>query len=153
MCPKKVHKCLHLAAIRVSTDPLFLHGDEAGNWAGPGNLCDEEGMHHCRAAPVTLGLGNVLFVTIVWCGGSQPRGCAEKPEKIPGPDSWLCLNLLLAPTGRGKDHRPKWPPQSVWLVYPRAGTFWAFLCSTPTTSPGSTFSAVWGWLHPTGYQE
>lgn len=58
----------------------------------------------CRVTP---GLRNVLFVTVLWCGGGQPRGGAEKPEKVAGPDSWLCLDLLLASAGREKDRRPQ----------------------------------------------
>jgi len=67
----------------------------------------EEGCTTAELQGVTAGLGNVLFVTIFWYGGSQPRGGTENPEKVPGPDSRLCLNLLLAPAGREKGHRPQ----------------------------------------------
>lgn len=67
---------------------------------------------HCQSCSVTAGLGNVLFVTLVWCEGSQTRGGAEKPEKVPGSDSWLCLNLPLTPAGKEttdpSGHRSAW---------------------------------------------
>lgn len=51
-------------------------------WRGLGSLCGEEGMHHCRAALwCHIKSGNCLLCD--HCAGSQPRGGAEKTEKVP----------------------------------------------------------------------